>query len=198
MFGLSGSNSAGAAAVLEAFSRSQAMIEFKPDGTIITANENFLKALGYELSDIAGKHHSMFISAEDRDTPQYKAFWSDLASGKYQAGEFLRIGKGGKEVWIQASYNPVYTGSGKTTKVVKIATDVTVQKQHTADIEGQIAAIDKSQAVIHFNLDGTIIEANENFLNALGYRQEEIKGKHHSMFVDPAEVSGPEYKAFWA
>ncbi|MEZ5877311.1 MAG: PAS domain-containing methyl-accepting chemotaxis protein [Tepidamorphaceae bacterium] len=183
---------------MEAFSRSQAMIEFKPDGTIITANENFLKALGYELSDIAGKHHSMFISAEDRDTPQYKAFWSDLASGKYQAGEFLRIGKGGKEVWIQASYNPVYTGSGKTTKVVKIATDVTVQKQHTADIEGQIAAIDKSQAVIHFNLDGTIIEANENFLNALGYRQEEIKGKHHSMFVDPAEVSGPEYKAFWA
>jgi methyl-accepting chemotaxis protein len=182
----------------DAIGRAQAVIEFNLDGTILTANENFLKALGYSLGEIQGKHHSMFVEPATRDSAAYREFWADLNRGKYQAGEFKRIGKGGKEVWILASYNPVIDQSGKPFKVVKFATDITTQKLQTADLAGQIAAIGKSQAVIEFNMDGTIIGANENFLKTLGYSLGEIKGHHHSMFVDPAERDSATYREFWA
>ncbi|CCD92493.1 putative methyl-accepting chemotaxis receptor/sensory transducer with PAS domain [Bradyrhizobium sp. ORS 375] len=185
-------------AQVAAISRSQAVIEFNMDGTIITANDNFLNALGYSLPEIQGKHHSMFVSPEERDGQGYREFWAALNSGQYRAAEYKRIGKGGKEVWIQASYNPVLDQNGKPFKVVKFATDVTAQKLRSVDLAGQIAAISKSQAVIEFNLDGTIINANDNFLNALGYSLSEIKGRHHSMFVDPSERDSPAYREFWA
>ena len=181
-----------------AANRSQAVIEFNMDGTIITANENFLNALGYSLSEIQGKHHSMFVEASERDSAAYREFWASLNRGDYQAAEYKRIGKGGKEVWIQASYNPVFDEKGKPFKVVKFATDVTEQKLKTADLAGQIAAICKSQAVIEFNMDGTVITANDNFLKALGYSLSEIKGKHHSMFVEASERDGVAYREFWA
>ena len=174
------------------------MIEFNLDGTIVTANENFLKTLGYGLSEIEGKHHSMFVAPAERDSAAYREFWETLRAGQYQAAEYKRIGKGGKEVWILASYNPVFDEQGKPFAVVKFATDVTQQKLHTADLAGQIAAIGKSQAVIEFNLDGSIINANENFLHALGYSIAEIRGRHHSMFVDRAERDGAAYREFWA
>ncbi|HQF31088.1 MAG TPA: PAS domain-containing methyl-accepting chemotaxis protein [Hyphomicrobiales bacterium] len=177
--------------------RSQALIEFRPDGTIITANDNFLAALGYSLDEVRGKHHSMFVEPTYRSSPEYKEFWEALADGQYQADEFKRIGKAGNEVWIQASYNPVRDRSGRTVKVIKIATDITEVKLRNADFEGQIDAINKSQAVIHFNLDGTIIEANDNFLSTLGYSLSEIKGQHHSMFVEPSHAASAEYRAFW-
>ena len=182
---------------LEAFSRSQALIEFKPDGTIVTANENFLSAVGYSLDEIQGQHHHMFIDPAYAQSAGYQNFWKDLAAGKFNADEFKRFGSGGKEIWIQASYNPVLDGSGNVIKVVKIATDITAEKLRNADFEGQIDAINRSQAVIHFNLDGTILDANENFLNTLDYRLDEIQGKHHSMFVEPSYRSSPEYKIFW-
>jgi len=181
-----------------AANRSQAVIEFNMDGTIVTANENFLNALGYSLSEIQGKHHSMFVEASERDSAAYREFWASLNRGDYQASEYKRIGKGGKEVWIQASYNPVFDEKGKPFKVVKFATDVTEQKLKTADLAGQIAAIGKSQAVIEFNMDGTVITANDNFLKALGYSLSEIKGKHHSMFVEASERDGVAYREFWA
>ena len=184
-------------AKLEAISRSQALIEFEVDGTIITANDNFLATLGYSLNEIAGQHHSMFVEPEYRQDPAYRAFWASLAKGEYQADEFKRVAKGGREVWIQASYNPVFDRSGKPVKVIKIATDITEEKMRNVDFEGQINAINTSQAVIHFNLDGTIIDANENFLNAMGYRLEEIKGQHHSMFVESSYANSAEYRAFW-
>jgi methyl-accepting chemotaxis protein len=186
------------AAQADAISRAQAVIEFDLDGTIVTANENFLKTLGYSLGEIQGKHHSMFVEPATRDSAAYREFWAELNRGKYQAGEFKRIGKGGKEAWILASYNPVLDQNGKPFKVVKFATDVTAQKLQTADLAGQIAAIGKSQAVIEFNMDGTIITANENFLKVLGYSLAEIKGRHHSMFVDPAERDNAAYREFWA
>jgi len=186
------------AAQVAAAGRSQAVIEFNLDGTIITANDNFLKGLGYTLPEIQGKHHSMFVEASERDSAAYREFWAALNRGEYQAREYKRIGKGGREVWIQASYNPVFDDKGKPFKVVKFATDVTVQKLKNADLAGQIAAIGKSQAVIEFNLDGTIIGANDNFLHALGYSLSEIKGRHHSVFVDPAERDGANYREFWA
>jgi methyl-accepting chemotaxis protein len=183
---------------ISAISRAQAVIEFNLDGTIITANENFLKTLGYSLGEIQGKHHSMFVEPSMRDSTDYREFWASLNRGDYSAAEYKRIGKGGKEVWILASYNPILDEKGKPFKVVKFATDVTAQKLTMADLAGQIAAIGKSQAVIEFNLDGTIIGANENFLTTLGYSLAEIKGRHHSMFVDPAERDGAAYREFWA
>ena len=129
----------------------------------------------------------MFMPREMRDSAEYRAFWADLNRGKYKAGEFKRVGKGGREVWIQASYNPILDRSGKPVKVIKFATDITAQKIRSMEDAGKIAAIGRAQAVIEFNLDGTIITANENFLGALGYSLAEIQGKHHSMFVAPAE-----------
>jgi methyl-accepting chemotaxis protein len=186
------------ASKIAAISRAQAVIEFKLDGTIVTANENFCKALGYSLSEIEGKHHSLFVAEADRNGTAYREFWAALNRGDYQAGEFKRIGKGGKEVWILASYNPLLDETGKPYGVVKFATDVTAEKLKNADLAGQIAAIDKAQAVIEFNMDGTIITANANFLGALGYSLAEIKGKHHSMFVEPSERDGAAYREFWA
>jgi methyl-accepting chemotaxis protein len=187
-----------ARAQLEAISRSQAVIEFNMDGTIITANQNFLDALGYRLEEIKGKHHSMFVPADERDGAEYRAFWAALNRGEYRAAEFKRIGKGGREIWIQASYNPVLDGANKPFKVVKFATDITRQKLHSLTDAGKIAAINRAQAVIEFNLDGTIVTANDGFLNALGYRLDEIQGKHHSMFVEQAERDGAAYREFWA
>jgi methyl-accepting chemotaxis protein len=185
------------AGMLDAINKVQAVIEFGLDGSIQHANENFLKAMGYTLDDIRGKHHSMFVDPVYRQSPEYKLFWEKLGRGEFDAGQYKRIGKGGKEVWIQASYNPVFDGSGKPFKVVKFATDITEQKLQNADYEGQIGAIGKAQAVIEFMLDGTVLKANENFLKALGYSLDEIKGQHHSMFVDPAYRQSPEYKLFW-
>ncbi|MBL8652994.1 MAG: PAS domain-containing protein, partial [Alphaproteobacteria bacterium] len=168
MFGLFG-GSQEARDKLAALDKSQAVIEFKPDGTILTANPNFLAALGYTLAEIAGKHHSMFVDPADRDTIAYREFWASLAAGKFQQAEYRRIRKDGTDIWIQASYNPLIGTGGKTYKVVKYASDVTARKQRDADFAGQIAAIGRSQAVIQFALDGTILTANPNFLAALGY-----------------------------
>jgi methyl-accepting chemotaxis protein len=183
---------------IDAILRAQAVIEFKVDGTIITANENFLKTMGYSLAEIQGKHHSMFVEPTVRESSSYREFWDSLSRGEYSAAEYKRIGKGGKEVWILASYNPILDEKRKPFKVVKFATDVTEQKLSTADLAGQISAIGKSQAVIEFNMDGSIISANGNFLHALGYSLDEVQGRHHSMFVDPAERSSAEYREFWA
>jgi methyl-accepting chemotaxis protein len=186
------------ASKIAAIGRAQAVIEFRLDGTIVTANENFCNTLGYSLAEIQGKHHSLFVPADQRDCAAYREFWAALNRGEYQAGEFKRIGKGGREVWILASYNPKLDEEGKPFGVVKFATDVTADKLKNADSDGQLAAIDKAQAVIAFNMDGTIITANANFLGALGYSLDEIKGRHHSMFVEPSERDGSAYREFWA
>jgi methyl-accepting chemotaxis protein len=180
-----------------AANRSQAVIEFNMDGTVRTANENFLKTIGYSLDEIMGKHHSLFVEPSVRDSAGYRDFWAALNRGEYQAAEYKRIGKGGREIWLQASYNPIFDDKGRPAKVVKFATDVTEQKLRNADMAGQIAAIGKSQAVIEFDMDGIVLTANDNFLHALGYSLGEIKGKHHSMFVDASERDGVAYREFW-
>ena len=182
---------------IAAMSRAQAVIEFDMDGTIVTANDNFLGAMGYSLAEIQGKHHSLFVTPADRDSAAYREFWAKLNRGEFEAAEYKRIGKGGKEVWILATYNPILNDAGKPFKVVKFATDVTQHKLKAADNDGQIAAIGKSQAVIEFNMDGTIRLANPNFLDAMGYSLREIQGKHHSMFVEMAERDSPAYRQFW-
>ena len=194
----SNSSARDALAQAAAINRSQAVIEFKMDGTIITANQNFLDAMGYRLDEIQGKHHQMFAPPELRGTEAYKAFWASLNRGEFQAAEYKRVGKGGREVWIQASYNPIMDDAGKPVKVIKFATDITAKKIRNMEDAGKISAIGRAQAVIEFNLDGTIITANENFLATVGYRLEEIQGKHHQMFVAPAERDSAAYREFWA
>jgi methyl-accepting chemotaxis protein len=181
-----------------AINRSQAVIEFKMDGTIITANQNFLDAMGYRLEEIQGKHHEMFAPPELRGSEAYKAFWASLNRGEFQAAEYKRIGKGGREVWIQASYNPILDDAGRPIKVIKFATDITEKKIRNMEDAGKLSAIGRAQAVIEFNLDGTIITANENFLATVGYRLDEIQGKHHQMFVAPSERDSAAYREFWA
>jgi methyl-accepting chemotaxis protein len=182
---------------IEAIGKSQAVIEFDINGIIQNANDNFLNALGYSMDEIKGQHHSLFVERAYQNSLEYKTFWKNLGNGKFDAGEYKRVGKGGKEIWIQASYNPIMDLNGKPIKVVKYATDITAQKMMTANYQGQIEAIGKSQAVIEFNMDGTIINANDNFLSAVGYQMSEIKNKHHSLFVDPSERNTEEYKRFW-
>ena len=184
-------------AQLRALDKSQAVIEFALDGTILTANENFLEAMGYTLEEVKGEHHRMFVEPDYAQSAEYEAFWEQLRSGEFMAAEYPRIAKGGRDIWIQASYNPVLDSRGKPIKVVKYATDITKQKLQTADYEGQLDAINKSQAVIEFSMDGTILTANENFLGAVGYSLDEIKGQHHRMFVEPGYAQGAEYQAFW-
>ena len=182
---------------IEAIHRLQAVIEFDLSGCIQHANEVFCKAMGYRLDEIRGRHHSMFVDADYQGSAEYAAFWERLASGLPESGQFRRLGKGGKEVWIQASYNPIFGLDGKPFKVVKYAMDITAEKLRLADQEGQLAAIGKAQAVIEFDLKGRILHANENFCRATGYTLEEIKGQHHRIFVDPALRETAEYRAFW-
>jgi methyl-accepting chemotaxis protein len=182
---------------IEALSRSQAVIEFEPDGTIVTANQNFLATTGYALVEIVGKHHSLFVDPIEAKSAEYARFWSNLASGTFAAATFKRFGKGGKEVWIEASYNPVSGADGKVYKVVKFATDVTAKYLAAADFERQTEAASASQAVIEFGLDGTILKANANFCAVMGYSVEEIVGRHHSMFVDRDYAKSAEYAQFW-
>jgi len=184
-------------ALTDSLNRVQAVIQFEPDGTIITANENFCGAVGYELEEIQGQHHRIFCTQSYTSSQEYKDFWRNLAKGQVFAGEFCRIRKDGSEIWINASYNPVYDEHGKVARVVKFATDVTDEKIKNAYLGGQIEAINRAQAVIEFNLDGTIINANDNFCGAMGYKLDEIQGKHHSMFVDAEYRKSAEYQSFW-
>jgi methyl-accepting chemotaxis protein len=186
-----------AEATLAALSRSQAMIEFALDGTILTANENFLNTMGYSLAEIQGQHHRLFVEPAYAQSAEYAEFWRRLGRGEFDAAEYKRLAKGGREVWIQASYNPVFDKAGKPVKVVKIAADVTAQKSAASDARSQLDAIGRAQAVIEFKLDGTIITANDNFCRAMGYGLDEIVGRHHRMFVDPAYAASGEYQQFW-
>jgi len=185
------------AARLAALDRAQAVIEFDLAGTILTANANFLAAVGYTLPEIIGQHHSMFVEPEQAASADYSAFWDRLRAGECQAAQYRRIGKGGREIWIEASYNPMPGRNGKPQKVIKFATDITRQKIEDAVQAGRLAAINKSLAVIAFDLDGTVVEANENFLNAMGYTLPEIVGHHHRQFVEASTAASAEYAAFW-
>jgi methyl-accepting chemotaxis protein len=183
--------------VTNAIGKAQAVIEFNLDGTVITANDNFLGCLGYTLAEITGHHHRMFCEPAYAASGDYQAFWGKLNRGEFDAGVYTRVGKGGKDIWIQASYNPIVDANGKPYKVMEFSTDITVQKSQAAEFEGKINAINKAQAAIEFNMDGTVITANENFLGCLGYTLHEIKGQHHRLFCDPAYTSTGEYAAFW-
>lgn len=184
-------------AVLAAMNRSQAIIEFKLDGTILTANDNFCQAIGYSLNEIVGQHHRMFVDPSEANGAEYAAFWAKLSRGEFDRRQYKRIAKGGAEIWIEASYNPVFKG-GKPYKVVKFATDITAFKLQCAEDAGKLSALSRAQAVIEFTPKGEVLTANENFCSVLGYGLSEIKGKHHAMFCDPDYTRSADYQDFWA
>ena len=189
--------SSSAGANFRSISDAQAVIDFNPDGTILNANSNFLTLVEYTLKEVQGQHHSLFVEPGYRDSLEYRAFWDALRSGSYQAAAFKRIAKSGRVVWIQGSYNPVRDRTGRVIRIVKVAIDVTAQRAHDLDLAGQIAALHRSQAVIAFDPDGTIRDANTNFLAVMGYSLDELRGRHHSLFVEQAEREGAGYRGFW-
>jgi methyl-accepting chemotaxis protein len=182
---------------LAAVEASQAVIEFAPNGTILSANAAFLEVMGYTLDEILGRHHGLFVEAAHRDSRAYSAFWNGLRAGRPEVAEFKRVAKSGKTVWIKGSYNPIRDGAGVVTRVVKYATDITAQMVETNALRGQVDAIRRSQAVISFDLDGRVLEANPNFLSAVGYTAAEVVGQHHGMFVDAEHRASAEYARFW-
>ncbi|WJH41302.1 PAS domain-containing methyl-accepting chemotaxis protein [Aliirhizobium terrae] len=187
---------AGAADILAAISRSQAVIQFDLSGHILDANTNFCQALGYSLEEIKGKHHRIFCEPAYAASEEYKAFWANLAAGNFDAREYKRFTRSGREIWIQASYNPILR-RGRPHKVVKIATDITAARMRAVEDASKLLAISRSQAVIEFTPAGEILEANENFCSGLGYDLSEIKGRHHRMFCDPTYAASAEYAEFW-
>lgn len=182
---------------VEALGRVQAIIEFDPSGLILEVNENFLQTMGYQRHEVLGKHHSMFVEPSFANSDEYRQFWSDLNLGKHFIQEYQRIGNGHKKIWIHGSYNPLRREDGSVYKIVKFATNITEQKTSSINNQGYIDSINRSQAVIEFNMDGTIITANTNFLSVMGYSLREIVGKHHSMFVEDELKNSDEYRAFW-
>ncbi|WP_235211671.1 methyl-accepting chemotaxis protein [Janthinobacterium sp. NFX145] len=177
--------------------RVQAVIEFELDGTILHANENFLRVVGYTLAEVQGKHHAIFCDPEYVKTDEYSNFWAKLGRGEFDQGEYKRRARDGREVWINASYNPILDADGKPYKVIKFATDITALKKRNVEYEGKVSAIGKAQAVIEFDMQGNVLEANENFLAVMDYDLSDIQGEHHRMFCEPEYASSAEYKKFW-
>ncbi|MBT0585613.1 PAS domain-containing protein [Alteromonas oceanisediminis] len=182
--------------VVKALNESQAVIHFSLDGNILDANDQFLSLMEYSLSEVVGQHHRVFLAPGEAKSKEYGAFWAALARGESQTAEFKRITKSGDPVYIQASYTPIVRG-GKVTKVIKFATDVTQQVLERANLLSQMQALHRSQAVIEFATDGTILTANKNFLDLMGYTLDEIRGQHHRIFVAADQANSEGYKAFW-
>lgn len=182
---------------LNAISKIQGVIEFDLKGNILAVNDNFVAVTGYTREEIVGNHHSMFVTTELKNSQEYKEFWARLGRGEAEEGLYPRVGKGGKQVWLQASYNPIYGLDGQPFKVVKYATDVTAFKLQEANASGQLDALEKTLGIIEFDLEGNITRVNENFANVTGYSENEIVGQHHSMFIDTTFKNSAEYKAFW-
>ena len=182
---------------IAAIRKSHVVIEYTLDGTILDVNENFEQLFGYSRQELVGGNASLFVDEATRQSAAYKDIWERLKRGETYAAETKRITKDGRELWIEASYNPIPDLNGKPYKVVNYSTDVTRRRLQSQDYQSQLAAINKSQAVIEFQMDGTVIQANDNFLKALGYTLDEIKGRHHSMFVDEAYRASSAYKEFW-
>lgn len=183
--------------IFSAIDTSYAYIEFDITGNVLSANKIFQETMGYSADDLKGKHHRTFCDQGTLKSSEYARHWSELAAGRSQAGTFKRISKDGQEHWLQSVYAPVKDETGRVVKVVKIATDVTEQRNRNAIYEGKVTAIGKAQAMIEFKLDGTAISANENFLKLMGYDSKEIQGKHHRSFCDPAYANSPAYRTFW-
>ena len=183
--------------LLDAINRSMAVIEFDLDAVVLSANDNFLKTMGYRAEQAIGQPHRLFCTPEFGRSAQYSELWSRLKRGEFQSGTFERINSKGESVWLEASYNPIKDAAGHVVIVVKYAMDVTAKVQQESEANAKLEAIDRAMAVIEFNLDGSIITANQNFLTRMGYTLAELKGKHHRLFCTAELVNSSAYQDFW-
>ena len=184
--------------ILKGINATMATIEFTTEGLIKTANENFLSTVKYSLEDIQDKHHRMFVPQEILETEDYKIFWKKLASGIAASGIFKRINSKGEVVWLNAIYNPILNAHGKVIKVVKFASNITAEQEMMAESKGLINGINSTMATIEFTPEGNVITANENFLTTMRYSLEEIKAKHHRLFVPQEILDTKDYQTFWS
>lgn len=189
---------AGLQAKLAAISRSMAMIEFTPDGTILDANERFCQAMGYSADELRGKHHRLFCDPAYAKSAEYQQLWRELAQGKAISGTFERVDKAGREVWLEASYMPVVDEQQQVSSVIKVASDISQRVVQEHESESLLKAISRSMAVIEFTPQGRVIKANQNFLDTMGYRLEEVVGRHHGLFCLAHERESAGYREFWA
>ncbi|SFA43843.1 methyl-accepting chemotaxis protein [Metapseudomonas otitidis] len=183
---------------LASIRRSMATIEFTPDGIILDASPAFLNVVGYRLEEVVGQHHRLFCPRQLAESAAYQQFWQRLRQGERFSERFMRLNHAGEEIWLEATYLPIQNGLGQTLRIMKIATDITAQIKAEHRHESYINAISRSMAVIEFNLAGEVVTANQNFLNLMGYRLEDILGKHHRMFCVDEDTRGDEYRQFWA
>jgi len=180
-----------------AIGRSLAWVEYTLEGTILDANENYQRLLGYTLEELRGQNLTMLLDPTQRTSGGSHRNLEKLARGESDAGLQKRIAKGGREVWVQVSVNPILDTQGKPCRAITYAWDVTAQVEAAAEAKGQVAAIHRAQAVIELTLEGTILTANENFLKTVGYTLEEIRGQHHRLLVEPAYAASEEYRHLW-
>lgn len=183
--------------MLEAINLSMAVIEFDKNGQILFANNKFLALMGYQLSDIQNKHHSIFCEKKFYTSPEYKKLWQDLNRGEYVTSQFKRLKNDGSTVWLEASYNPIFNDKKEIIKIIKFATDITPFVSDKVELTNKMTALNLSMAMIEFSPEGNILNANENFLKTMKYSYKEIIGKHHSMFCDSNYKNSLEYKNFW-
>ncbi|MBF0255720.1 MAG: PAS domain S-box protein [Gammaproteobacteria bacterium] len=189
-------NKAEGRTLVEAIQQFTGFMEFDAEGKVLNANPLMLQSLGYELEQVLAKDHGFFV--DPSQAADANEFWERLQRGEAVSGEFLRVGSQGRKVWLQASYTPVMGNDAKLHKLILLANDITEGKNRAANSNGIIAAIEKSMALVEFGLDGTIIRANSLFLERMGYTEEELKGKHHRIFVDPSYANSEAYSRFWS
>lgn len=184
-------------ATLSSLQEAIAMVEFTPDGHILTANALFLERMGYTLAEIVGQHHSLFCTPDMVQSPQYREFWQRLNRGEGFSDKFLRVAKHSRPIWLEANYVPVQDRHGRVIKIVKLASDITARIMDAQEQRAMTTAIERSMAVIAFNLKGEVLMANDNFFNTMGYRADEIIGRHHSLFCPPEMRTSEAYRRFW-
>jgi methyl-accepting chemotaxis protein len=185
------------AGLLEALEHSMAVVEFDLQGRVLRANDNFLKTMGYRAEQVLGQSHQQFCSTEFVRSNGYRQLWTRLQNGQFESGTYERLNGSGQPIWLEATYNPIKDATGKVIKVVKYALDVTAKVQQETEAKAKLQAIDRAMAVIEFNLDGSIISANQNFLNRMGYTLAELQGKHHRIFCKPELANSSAYQDFW-
>ena len=184
-------------AAWDALTQTNLCAHFALDGTIVWANRLFLDAMGYELAEIAGRHHSLFCNEDYAASEDYRAFWRNLADGKPDQGTYRRTARDGSIVRLRANYNPVRSTDGAVIGVLKVATDITAETLRQSHFQALSDAVRHSHAVVEFGLDGEILEANAIFLDLFGYRDDQLIGRHHRMLCTAGHSQSEDYRRFW-
>jgi methyl-accepting chemotaxis protein len=191
------SNEEMATAIVRAINTSQATVEFDTQGRIIACNDKFSIMIDYSREELVDKCHSDFVDPKSKSTSDYSKFWDELSGGQSFTGEFEQVAKNGRRIWLFANYTPVLGLDGKVQRVIMIASDITASKETSIANSGIRDAIERSMAVIEFTPDGTIKRANDLFCAIMDYSEDEIRGSHHKMFLNPEEAQSLSYQQFW-